>query len=315
MINTDGDPKNPGEAFSYADGDFYDTGNLHADHLQPADSILFRQLEMIMAMNIDQLFKQKMMAHPESGNFFKEANGTVFGTQYFFLVYFNCIDNLWLISASANTGISGKNNQDPIEWLASHDYFGKDFFNAHAAPLNKDKILYEIIPTNLGKPLILAEASKIWFKKQYAKSMSASNYIGNQITGPLQEKAKDLFERGANRDDDRIAFMVRVKLAEMILDLSSKSSHSEKDSNPELENTMRLEEKKSNSSDDIQSDVQEANMQTDSASSSGGETLDKKTMDKLGTALMGEKLALQKILKKAKGNVFGNKNKGPGNHK
>ena len=56
LIAIDANPKNKNEALSYAHADFYEVGDLQADHIQPSDQIIQRQQEMLQAMSIDPIF-------------------------------------------------------------------------------------------------------------------------------------------------------------------------------------------------------------------------------------------------------------------
>lgn len=227
LIAQDIDSKKHQEALSYADGDFYDVGNLQADHLQPSESILKRQLEMIHAMNLDPLFKEKIYAHPNKDDFFIEKNGAVLGTQYFFSLYHNCIGNLWLISAADNTGHAGKGSQDAIQWLTEHPRFVKAFFDDHggaAANLDKTKILYEIKkPEAPQESTILAEAARTWFRKKYDSEIKATGYIQYEISQPAKGLSTHVFSYGKNKQQ-RLKYMVKLALAKAVLTRSRRNS-------------------------------------------------------------------------------------------
>lgn len=183
LMDLDQEP-NTTEALSYSEADFCDIGNLQADHLQPSEHIVKRQMELVAAMNLDPLFKAKVLHEAGGKGYFKEQETVIYGTKRFYLEYHNCIDNLWFISTAAGTR---KSNQDPIEWLEEHERFGAEFFNSIGGKesINCLGILYT---THDG--VLLAKAARIWFQTQYAQEITTAGYILHQIKGPLLSKVK-----------------------------------------------------------------------------------------------------------------------------
>ncbi len=173
-------PRKAEEALSCANGDYYRVGDLQADHLVTAEKIFERLLEMVEAMNLDPVFAAQRMAHPESQNyFFKDSDGQYHGTKYLYQIYFNAIDNLWLLSTSANTTATGKGTQGP-EWLDTHPMFGQRFLD-EVGPLDNSTI----IPlTSRGE--MLAKVAREWFVKTYCASIEAGSHIKKEVAEPIR---------------------------------------------------------------------------------------------------------------------------------
>ena len=179
LFSNDINLKNTQEALCYAECDFYELGNLHADHLQPASNIRVRQLEMIYAMNVNSKFCHKMLdkakllgKQNDKIKYFIIKDEEIFGTELFFKEYFNCMDNLWLITAAKNSG-SGKGDKDPIEWIKSNKRYGEKCLN-DLGEVNKKPILYTVNTKDNGE-LILCESVKNWFKEKYLYECNMAN--------------------------------------------------------------------------------------------------------------------------------------------
>lgn len=234
-INT----KNDKEALSYEDADFYAIGDLQADHLQPSENIIERQQELVLAMNIDPLFAEEVLQHPESKNYFIKATldgiEQYVGTRYFYMVYHNCIDNLWLISTAANTG-QGKGNGDAIDWLKTHPRFSGAFFASMGgeASINRNTLLYT---TAVG--VILAQAARKWFLETYKEEIAAVGFVRTEISKPAKKQLTKIIED--NKEDnkklkkEKVKYMVRLALSSIFMQKpesvpSSPSSQSSDDS-------------------------------------------------------------------------------------
>lgn len=192
LIEDDINLDNEEEALCYAECDFYKTSILQADHLQSSSSIINRQKEMIYLMNVNEEFKQNIMKQKtcKKGYFVKEK-GIIYGTKLFFMEYHNCIDNLWLINASSNTGAVGKMDLEPIEWLEEQDIFGQDCLKS-IGEVNKESILYTV-----GKEdKILCLAVKEWYRKEYKPNILIS---GSLLS--FEKKSKDFFLKIVNESD------------------------------------------------------------------------------------------------------------------
>ena len=177
-------------ALSYANADFFKEGDLQVDHFQPHESILFRQLELIEAMNLDPIFYQQIMDinnKKKLGYFIRNKKGITLGTKKFFMDYYNCIGNLWLLSTSANTG-SGKGHQDPITWLQTKKIYKDRFLESIGGSLSicKNFILHT---TQAGA--ILCEAAKVWFLKDQGERIAGAQFILHHVKLPALALASD----------------------------------------------------------------------------------------------------------------------------
>lgn len=166
------------KALSYADGDFYFDGDLEADHLQPANILLSRQLELVEFMNLDSLFAEGMMADPRG--YFIESEGVYYGSKLFFMDYYNCVDNVWLINPSKNKGEKGK--QDPLKWLAAQEKFDR-FFDAIGG---QDSIVKSTLLYTTSDGRVLCKAAKEWFREVYAEEIVAAGFIFYAVAEPAR---------------------------------------------------------------------------------------------------------------------------------
>lgn len=227
LISLDANANDESEAISYTDADIYAIGDLQADHLQASEQIVARQQEMLMAMNVDPLFAAQMKSHPEANAYFKEENGIVYGTKYFYLVYHNCIDNLWLISAAANTG-AGKGNKDSIAWLKAHPRFGDAFFFSLGGEPSIDKTAILYI-TNQSK--MLAQAAREWFLLTYGSEITAAKYVRRHISHPIKASLEELAREEPSRKNRNkaIHIMATMVLAELLLERRQSTTSSDSD--------------------------------------------------------------------------------------
>ena len=209
LIALDQDSKKE-EALSYADADFYHIGNLQADHLQSSEDIVKRQMELVAAMNIDPLFRRRMLHEAEGKGYFKEEKGVIYGTKRFYMEYHNCVGNLWLVSAAA--GLK-KGKKNPIEWLKKHRRFGLSFLEAIGGEelLQKDMIL---IATERGE--LLAEAARKWFRETYGEEITTAGYICHQIKEPLLKQVGQAERHGRKRRS--VKLMAKITTAARLVD-------------------------------------------------------------------------------------------------
>lgn len=232
LIAFDYNPRHVGEALSYADAAFYRHGDLHADHLQSAESLIERQKEMILAMNVDPLFAEEVFPiGSQSSYFIRNSLGKISGSKYFFMVYHNCVDNLWLISAAENSG-SGKGGQDAIQWLEKHDRFGRGFFESLSGKIDKTKILY------MADGKILAAKAKEWFKLQYKDEIFLDSAIKVGIIRPMKHRASLLvgMPSGHEKKKASVALMATLVVSQEVVAVPEKKKgkkHSRKDSGSE----------------------------------------------------------------------------------
>src|SRR3989338_7298333 len=216
LIDLDGDDRETGEALSYADADFYAIGNLQADHLQPSENIIYRQLELITAMNIDPILRQAMLDQGKDKGYFIETAAGCFGSKLFFMEYHNCIGNLWFVS----TAYGGqKSNRDPIEWFAQQERFGDKFFDAVGGreSINKANILY-----TSQEGVLLADVARQWFRESYGQEITVAGYVARQIKQPMLARAQKVERRGMKREG--VKLMASMVTAEGLLEGDSDAS-------------------------------------------------------------------------------------------
>jgi len=176
-----------GNALCYVEGDFFSIGDLQADHGQSSANILYRQLELVAAMNIDLIFAAEVMSSSSSkGYFISESNRdgttTIVGTKYFYMEYHNFLTNLWFMSPSANSG-AGKGATDFISWLKGHEKYGKKFLDSIGGEgsIRKDTIIFL---TEDGRPL--AQAAREWFREVYKDEITVTGYMNTEVKKPIQ---------------------------------------------------------------------------------------------------------------------------------
>ena len=182
LLEGDKNSEDPSEALSFAEGDYFKVGLLHADHLQSSEQLVKRQLEMIEAMNLDPIFKKKMLDKGDGLGFFQLKNGIIYGTKYFFMLYHNSMSNLWLISAAANTG-SGKGASAALTWLGDQEYFGDSFFQAIGGV---DSIEQRRIIFMTEANVALATAAKEWFREAHRESSYMALRHREDIAKPVR---------------------------------------------------------------------------------------------------------------------------------
>lgn len=223
-----------GEALSFADADFYMLGDLQADHLQPSDNIIARQKECVQAMNIDPIFAKEILQHPSSNDFFiyDKDDDLYFGTKYFYLLYHNCIDNLWLISTAANTGF-GKGNSDPVEWLKMHPRFGDSFMHTIGGEnsIQQSQILYE---TMNGE--ILAHAAKAWFAKAYRHEIVSNQFIRTEVVARSKARLSSVFSEPSShhRKKLQLSYMANLSLTKCLFMAFSSTENDSQSSHPSI---------------------------------------------------------------------------------
>jgi len=207
---------------SYADAECYVKGDLQADHMQPSEQIVARQQELILAMNIDPLFRAQMIIEEAGRGYFTEnktaltgrsdsvagsaavsASGVdsidtvIYGTKKFYLEYHNCISNLWMISTASNTG-QGKGSEDALAWLESNPFYGPAFFASIGGKenINKTTIFYtvDVIESDDGagaaqsRTKMLAELARDWFLKQHSHEIKAARTMKQNISPVLHQE-------------------------------------------------------------------------------------------------------------------------------
>lgn len=218
----DQNKKYPEEALSYVDADFFEMGDLHADHFQPSEDIIARQQELVAAMNLDPLFAERMKKLGKGKGYFLEENGEIFGSKKFFMEYHNCIDNLWLIRTAVGLR---KSDQDPIEWLKNHQRFGEVFLNDIGG---ESSICKSSIFWTTREGTLLAEATRQWFLKKYRSEIVKSRLIRREILDPIDRQASVLPQASKKRN---IRVMTKIAVASVVVEESDDTYSGENSNN------------------------------------------------------------------------------------
>ena len=205
LLELDRNPANSEEALSYADADFYNLGDLQVDHLQPSDDIIHRQLELIAAMNIYSIFRDKMLEKGGGKGYFMSQDGRIFGSKRFFMEYHNCVGNLWFLNPNEGTP---KSNQDPVEWLEKHPRFSERFLVSLGGKDAVDK--RSILFTYAGE--LLADRAKNWFHATYAQEIAVGQFLGAHVSQPFLQQAAAVDTGGGGH----VRFMARTAAAAAI---------------------------------------------------------------------------------------------------
>jgi hypothetical protein len=172
-----------------------------------------------------------MKDHPANDKYFKECDdGIIYGTKYFYQVYHNCIDNLWLISTAENTGI-GKGNQDSLLWLDGHSSFGQLFFKSKEVggkeTINQQSILYTTVDGRM-----LAQVAREWFKKTYANKIYAVGYVRKNVLKITQDRLEKMSQQNELEGDShkskklRMEEMAKLALLKYIMEYKKSSAES-----------------------------------------------------------------------------------------
>ena len=162
-----------------AHGDYVKVESLAADHLQAKENIFKRQAALVEKLNQDFYFASFLMKQPGMEKFFVEHQGQYYGTLFYYEVYFNDIDNIWLICDACN---SKKSNQDTFDWFESQWLYGQEFLDylARQAVQTEGGIL---VKTSDQRGL--AEVAIAWFWERHANYVSISKRIQEDIVVPL----------------------------------------------------------------------------------------------------------------------------------
>jgi hypothetical protein len=136
-------------------GDYVQVEALQADHLQAKEIIMKRQKELVERLNKDEEFAAYVFNLPGIEKFFVKIDNTIFGTLFYYELYFNDIDNIWLICEACNLH---KSNKSSIPWLKGQWLYGEEFFDYLGNNVNNERILTK---TQDGKGL--AEVAIQWF--------------------------------------------------------------------------------------------------------------------------------------------------------
>ena len=115
----------------------------------------------------------------DADKFFAKINDKYYGTLFFYELYYNDVNNLWLICSACN---NAKSDKDVLEWLKEQPFYGQEFLD-HIGTVANDGVL---IKTEDGRGL--AQAATEWFFSEkhgvYAKLQTE---FEQRIAAPFNE--------------------------------------------------------------------------------------------------------------------------------
>lgn len=175
-----------------AHGDYVDVESLQVDHAQAKEDIQQRQQALVARLNDDPEFAEFMMQLNGMGKFFVKINEKYYGTVFFYDLYFNDIDNLWLICGACNLG---KSNEEALSWFKNQWLYGDEFLN-DVGKLGDSNIL---VKTQDKKGL--AEVAIKWYWDRHANYASIAKQLMQDVVTPI---------RILNQRVDRVVGLVRA---------------------------------------------------------------------------------------------------------
>jgi len=150
--------------------------------MQAKENIRKRQDDLIRMLNDKPDFAEYLLKQQGMNKFFvKHTDGKYYSTLLFYEVYFNDIDNLWLICGACNLH---KSDQDTLAWLKDQWLYGQEFLDY----LGKLKLKPngEGILKKTQNEQGLAEVAIAWFWKRHANYISTAKSLLENLTIPLQ---------------------------------------------------------------------------------------------------------------------------------
>ncbi len=199
-------------------GDYVRVESLQADHLHAKEDIKKRQDELVETLNKDHDFAEYILKQPGMDKFFVKYQDNYYGSYLFYQVYFNDIDNLWLICGACNLH---KSNQNTIEWLKEQWLYGQEFLDylGKCSLKESKKCILEKTKDNKG----LAEVAIEWFWKRHANYISTAKQLMQNLTIPIQvlnQKIDHIVGNGSHDRAERLQASIeaRIMFASSFLD-------------------------------------------------------------------------------------------------
>lgn len=160
-----------------AHGDYVCVESLQADHLQAKFDIKLRQEALVAQLNSEPAFAAYVMALPGIDKFFVYHEEKYYGTLFFYELYFNDIDNIWLICQTCN---HGKQDEDVLSWFSNQWLYGQEFLD-YLGKLDQSSILLARTNDQRG----LAQVAIEWYWNRHAIYTCTAKKILEDITTPL----------------------------------------------------------------------------------------------------------------------------------
>ena len=166
-------------------GDYVKVTALASDHVQASSKIIDRQKDLVAKLNEDHDFADFLMQQPGMSKFFvkvQESNEDVYyGTLFFYELYFNDIDNIWLICQACN---SQKSDDEALEWFKEKWLYGQEFLDYLGKCKQKPNAGGILEKTKDKKGL--ATVAIDWFWDRHANYISISQRLHENVITPLQ---------------------------------------------------------------------------------------------------------------------------------
>jgi hypothetical protein len=162
-----------------AHGDYVNVSSLAADHVQAQKAIKERQKALIEKLNdkSEPEFAEFLMKQDGMDKFFVQWGGKYYGTLFFYEIYLNDIDNIWLICDACNRY---KKDQDTVRWFKKQWLYGPEFLD-YLGKINDEGILLKA-KDKKG----LAQIAIEWFWTRHAHYISVAKTLFKDVTRPIQ---------------------------------------------------------------------------------------------------------------------------------
>lgn len=225
-----------------AHGDYVLVEALQSDHAQAKENILTRQISLVEELNNNPVLAEAVMKLDGIEKFFiktkfpGDSEEKYYGTLYFYELYFNDIDNIWLICQACN---HQKSNENVYEWFKDQWLYGQEFLDYLACEQKEDTGILEKSKDKQG----LATVAIKWFWKRHGHYMSNTQLLFKDIITPIQIlniKADRVISEGSMKRAERLRESLGLKmdiLAEVAqakgLDMPRPDSESEHETSDE----------------------------------------------------------------------------------
>lgn len=213
-----------------AHGDYVHVEALQSDHAQAKSEILKRQKALVEKLNTDPDFAAFTMKKSGMEKFFIQLNdGKYYGTLFFYELYFNDIDNIWLICQACNLH---KSAQDTLNWLQHQWLYGNEFLDYIAKEVQINTGILEKVGDQKG----LAQTAIEWFWNRHANYISIQKKLLEEISVPIQilgQKIDRVIGEGSMNRAERLNASLSFKMKLIAAILTAKIEMPRRDSESE----------------------------------------------------------------------------------
>lgn len=165
-------------------GDYVYVEALQSDHAAAKDGIIERQKKLIELLNNDEQLANIVLKQPGMNKFFvktrlgNDKTDKIYGTYFFYEIYFNDIDNIWLICQACNLH---KSDENFITWLKDKWLYGQEFFEYVVKESRKDKNILQQLKDKRG----LAQVAIDWFWDRHGTYVSICKNFYEDVKIPI----------------------------------------------------------------------------------------------------------------------------------